>query len=89
MSESPVAISRPREPMTIPETIRQYALVLAEAGVETDQAVEQLLEDCGGDLDSIVMARRSLAASRAIDGDPIVNLALRYVDEIINRRLWA
>ena len=75
--------------MPTPQTIRQYALVLAEAGVEIDQATAHILGDCGGDLDSIVMARRSLAAGRAIDGDLVVSLALRYLDEVINRHLWA
>jgi hypothetical protein len=75
--------------MPTPQTIRQHALVLTEAGVEIDQAVEQILEDCSHDLDSIVIARRSLSANRAIDGDPIVTLTMRYLDEIINRRLWA
>jgi hypothetical protein len=74
--------------MATVEEIRECALVLAEAETETDQAAEQILASCGSDFACLGKARRSLPDNRALAGDAVVTLALRYLDAAINRRLW-
>jgi hypothetical protein len=67
------------------ESVRQRALALAREGVETERAIGHILKDCGGELESIIAARRLLTLTRAHDTDPLLARALRYLDEIINR----
>jgi hypothetical protein len=74
---------------TFPQ-LREYALLLAGDETEMTRAVSQLIRDCGDDLDELVAARRSLTRGASSDSvSPVAAaLAVRYLDRIINDRLW-
>jgi hypothetical protein len=71
--------------MATSDEVRQAALDLAERGVETDAAVQELLSCCGDHRVSVVRARQTLAGT-AREGT--VERATELLDQVLERGNW-
>jgi hypothetical protein len=73
--------------VTTSDEVRQTALDLAERGVETDPAVQALL-DCSGDHRvAVVRARQTLAEDGEGEGDAVAR-ATELLDLALERGSW-
>jgi len=71
--------------VTTSDEVRQTALDLAKRGVETDPAVQELLDCCGDHRVSVVRARQTLPD----EGGESVARATELLDLVLERGNWA
>jgi hypothetical protein len=70
--------------MTTADEVQDRAVALAEARTSTEEAIQELLDCCGGKRVSVVVARQKLLAAGDVP-DPVSSRAGELLGEVLQR----